>query len=114
MSIVLKTDLFAPMEIWEVPFDQQTIKFKEPLILTPKRVPDDPEEPEMQKEYLQIICPELAIDVFAENRDDLLDAVYSNIRMNWKHFVLKEDRHLTSATLAIKNAYLQCSEVVDG
>ena len=105
--------LLAPFEIWEVPFGNATIKFHEPLVLTPAWMPDDPEEPD-DNEYLQIICPELEIDVCAENRDELLAWVHSDILMNWKHFVSREDSELNSQTLPIKRKYLSLAEVVDG
>jgi len=113
MSTVEKLDLLAPFEIWEVPFDNLTIKFFQPLVLKPTLVLDTPTDPG-DKEYLQIICPELEIDVFAENRDELLCWVHSDIRMNWKHFVSKDDSQLNSQTLDIKRKYLAVAEVIDG
>jgi len=41
----LDKDLLAPVEIWEVLLDESTIKFHQPLVLTPTWLPDDPEEP---------------------------------------------------------------------
>ena len=113
MSIIETLDVLAPFEIWEVPFDRSTIKFFKPLVLTPTRVPVDPDEAD-NKEYLQIIYPELEIDVFAESRDELLAWVHSDIRMNWKHFVLKDDSQLTPAAKTIKENYLAVAEAVDG
>jgi len=91
MSQISETAVLAPFEIWEVPYGDSTIKFHEPLVLTPTWVPDDPDEPD-ENEYLQIIHSELAIDVLAENREELLAWVHSEIFMNWKHFVSKDDR----------------------
>jgi len=105
--------MLAPFEIWEVPYGDATIKFHEPLVLTPTWVPDDPEEPD-ENEYLQVIYPELAIDVCAETRDELLAWIHSDIFMNWKHFVSKDDSKLNSGTLPIKHKYLAVAEVVDG
>jgi hypothetical protein len=105
--------MLAPFEIWEVPLGVRTIKFFEPLILTPTWMPHDPDEPG-DVEYLEIIYPELAIDVYAENREELLAWVYSDIFMNWKHFVSKDDSKLNRDTLEIKRKYLAVAEVVDG
>ena len=113
MSQTTETALLAPFEIWEVPFDNSTIKFHEPLILTPTWMPHDPDEPG-DVEYLDVIYPELAIDVYAETRDELLAWIHSEIRMNWKHFVSKDDAQLNSQTLALKRKYLAVAEVVDG
>ena len=107
------TEQLVPFEIWEVLYDNKTIKFFKPLVLEPTWVPDDPDEPD-ENEYLQIIYPELAIDVFAETRDELLSWVHSEIRMNWKLFVSKEDAQLNPDTLALKRSYLAVAEVVDG
>jgi hypothetical protein len=107
--------MLAPFEIWEVPYGDATIKFHEPLILTPTWMPDDPEadEPD-ENEYLQVIYPELAIDVYGEDRDDLLEAVYSSVQMTWKRFVQVPDDRLIPATKKIQQNYLAVAEVVDG
>jgi len=107
------TAALAPFEIWEVPFGNATIKFHEPLLLTPTWLPHDPDDPG-DVEYLDVICPELAIDVYAESRDELLAWVHSEIFMNWKHFVSKDDSQLIPETLAIKRNYLAIAEMVDG
>ena len=113
MSLVSAAVQHAPLEIWEVMLADKTFKFDEPLMLTPQRVPDDPDEPSNQK-YWQVIYPQLAIDVYAETFDDLRDAVHSNIRMNWKHYVQKENSRLSPQTMAIKRAFLAVAEVIDG
>jgi hypothetical protein len=104
--------MLAPFEIWEVPYGDATIKFHEPLILTPTWMPHDPEEPG-DVEYLDVICPELSIDVYAENREELLEAVHSNIYMNWKNYVQRDDSRHSPRTKAIKYAFLAIAEVVD-
>jgi len=105
--------MLAPFEIWEVPYGNAMIKFHEPLILTPTWMPHDPDEPG-DVEYLDVICPELFIDVYAENREELLAWIHSEIFMNWKLFVSKDDSQLNSDTLPIKRKYLAIAEVVDG
>ena len=71
MSFVAESDTAAttqivPFEIWEVMLDDDsTIKFHIPLLSTPTWMPDDPEEWD-EKEYLQVVCPELEIGVCAE------------------------------------------------
>ena len=110
-SVTDDQTMLAPFEIWEVPYGDATIKFHEPLILTPTWMPDDPEEPD-ENEYLQVIDPELFIDVCAETRDELLAWIHSDILMNWKHFVSKDDSKLNSGTLPIKRKYLAVAEVI--
>ncbi|MGL6227293.1 MAG: hypothetical protein ACRC10_11800 [Thermoguttaceae bacterium] len=110
MSVI--TEVLAPFEIWEVPFGQQTIKFREPLVLQPSYLPDDPEEPD-ENEYLSVKCPDLWIDVFAENRDELLDAVYACIQSDWKNVVQREDTQLNRDVLRYKRNYLDLAELVD-
>jgi hypothetical protein len=109
----IDTDVLAPFEIWEVLYGNKTIKFYEPLLLTPRIMPDDPDEPD-DVEYLQVVYPELAIYVNAENRDELLGAVHSNIRMNWKHFVSEKDSQLSPQMQTVKRKFLAMAEVVDG
>jgi hypothetical protein len=109
----IDTDVLAPFEIWEVLYGDKTIKFYEPLMLTPNIMPDDPDEPSNEV-YLQVVNPELSIHVNAEDRDELLSWVHSEIRMNWKHFVSEEDRNLSANTLALKRKYLTIAELVDG
>ena len=109
----LATDQLAPFEIWEVLYGNKTIKFFKPLVLVPTWMPHDPDEPG-DVEYLDVIYPELAIDVYAETRDELLSWIHSEIRMNWKLFVSKEDSQLNPDTLALKREYLAVAEVVDG
>jgi hypothetical protein len=104
--------MLAPFEIWEVPYGDSIIKFHEPLILTPTWMPQDPDEPD-DVEYLDVIYPELAIDVYGEDRDDVLEAVYDNICMNWKNYVQREDSRHSQRTKAIKYAFLAVAEVVD-
>ena len=114
MNPITETDVLAPFEIWEVPFDNgKTIKFFEPLVLTPTWMPHDPDEPG-DEEYLDVIYPELAIDVYAENRDELLAWVHSEILTNWDRYVQKDDSRLSPQTKAIKYAYLAVAEVVNG
>ena len=117
MNPITETDVLAPFEIWEVPFDDgKTIKFHEPLVLTPVPLPDDPEEPSASGEnnYALIERPDLNISVFAETRDELEEFVLSEIRFIWQRFVLVDDAKLNVRTLAIKKTHLALAEVIDG
>ncbi len=108
-----KTDL-APFEIWEVMLDNSTIKFHKPLVLQPEWLPDDPDEPD-ENEYPTVKCPELNIDVFAEDFDDLIEFVHSDIRFVWKHIVQAPDTQLDRESRAIKRRWLNLAEeVIDG
>ncbi len=108
-----ETDLLAPLEIWEVLLDNSSIKFHKPLVLVPQYIPHDPDEPS-EKEYLEIVRPELNIDVYADNRDDLLEFVHSEIRFIWRHFVQADESKLNRDTKAIRQTYIGLAEVVDG
>ena len=114
MSLIAESTTLAPFEIWEVPLDdERTIKFHEPLILTPTWMPDDPDEPD-DSEYPQVICPELNIDIWAENVDDLIEAVKYDIRFIWEHIVLKDDYDWDATSRSIKRNHLALAEVVYG
>ena len=114
MSLIAESTILAPFEIWEVPLDdERVIKFNEPLILTPTWMPDDPDEPD-DNEYPQVICPELNIDIWAENVDDLIEAVRYDIRFIWKHIVLMPDSALSKRAINIKKNHLAIAEVIDG
>jgi hypothetical protein len=104
--------LLAPFEIWEVTLDHSTIKFHQPLVLTPNWMPHDSDEPG-EIEYLEVVRPELNIDVYAENRDDLLELVYSEIRFIWERFVKANADSLTVNMEKIKNKYLEIAEELD-
>jgi len=104
----------APFEIWEVPYnDEATIKFFKPLVLVPTWMPDDPDEPS-ENEYLQIIRPDINVDVWAETRDELLEVVLSEICFVWEHIVLREDGELDAESKRIKKEHLTIAELVDG
>ena len=104
----------APFEIWEVMFDNQTIKFfGQPLVLTPRWMPQDSEEPD-EMVYMEVEVPELAISSYGTDIEELKSAVHSDIRFAWKHYVLTEDSQLTPDAVAVKKKYLAISEVVDG
>jgi hypothetical protein len=106
------TDTLAPFEIWEVPLDNSTIKFHQPLVLTLTWMPDDPEEPD-DSEYLLIDNLPLNIHVFAENREDLLDFTYSDISFVWQNIVRVDDVKLDALSRTIKRNYLNIAEKVN-
>ncbi len=107
-----KTDL-APFEIWEVMLDNSTIKFHEPLVLTPTRMPHDPDEPG-DVEYWEVEVPELAISSWGEDHDELVSAVHGDICFAWRYFVEADDTQLAADAKAVKKAYLEMAEVIDG
>jgi hypothetical protein len=116
MSFTKETTLLAPFEIWEVPLGERTIKFFEPLLLTPVPLPDDPDEPSKpgKNNYLLIEYPELNISTFADNRDDLLEFVYSDIRFTWKHIIQADSAKLDRESMQIKRNYLSIAEESHG
>jgi hypothetical protein len=112
IPILQEVEVLAPFEIGEVTLDHSTIKFFQPLILTPTWLPDDPDEPD-DSEYLLIDHPELGIHVYAENRDDLLEFIYSDLRFVWQHYVLVDDEKLIPKTKSIKYHYLKIAEMIN-
>ena len=112
MSYATDTDVLAPFEIWQVMLDdERTIKFNEPLMLTPTWMPDDPEEPD-DNEYLQVERPELAISSYGVDYEELVCAIRSDIRFAWRHFAQADDTQLTREAKAIKDNYLAIAEVL--
>ena len=93
--------------------DNSTVKFDKPLLLTPFRLEDDPDDPD-ENEYFAVRCPELAISSFGANIEELESAIRSDIRFAWRHFVQTDDSRLTSEARAIKKNYLAIAEAVDG
>ena len=104
--------MLAPFEIWEVPYDNATIKFFEPLVLTPTWMPHDPDEPS-DVEYWEVEVPELAISSYGVDREELASAIRSDIRFAWRHFVLADDSLLTPDAQAVKIHYLTVAETVE-
>ena len=115
MSITEQLDVLAPFEIWEVLLDDSTIKFHEPLVLEPVPLPDDPEEPckPGENNYLLVECPELNISTAADNRDDLLEFVHSDIRFAWRRIVRADEKRLDPKSRIIKKCYLALAEEID-
>jgi len=113
MSVIEKLDILAPFEIWEVLLDNSTIQFHQPLLLTPQRMPHDPDEPG-DVEYWEVEVPKLAISSYGINQEELGAAIRSDIRFAWRHFVMADDSLLTSDAKTIKDNYLAIAEAVDG
>jgi hypothetical protein len=112
MTTVHNVTSLAPFEIWEVMFDNRTIKFHQPLILTPIWMSDDPDKSD-ESEYMEVEFPELAISSYGANIEELESAVRSDIRVAWKLYVLADDSQLTPDAVAVKNNYLAISGLVD-
>lgn len=109
-----ETEILAPFdcntfEIWEVPLENTTIKFKRPLVLQPQILP--PEEPG-DETYLLIEEPSLNISVYADNRADLWDFVCSSIAFSWRHYVWLSDEQLVQRTRNFKYKFLEIAEEV--
>jgi len=111
------TDVLAPFEIWEVILDDSTIKFFEPLLLTPCWLEDDPDDPDdppvTDREYLGVERPDLEIFASGTNRRELWSSIYSDIRSAWLHFVRAESDRLSPHGARIKKNYLQIAREVD-
>jgi hypothetical protein len=110
LSLVQETAVIAPFEIWEVMLDHSTIKFFEPLVLTPEILP--PEEPG-DRTYLTVDVPELAISSHGIDIEELVSAIRCDIRFAWRHFVRAKDTKLTADAKKIKYNYLAIAEATD-
>jgi len=110
MSLTIEPALLAPFEIWEVPLDDSTIKFNEPLIVKPAIL--DRGTPE---ECFCAECPELDISAAGVDIDELSSCLRSDIRMTWKRVLQKQNNKLTAKELAVKRRFLKIAEeVFDG
>ena len=107
MSLTIEPTLLAPFEVWEVPLDDSTIKFHEPLVLKPKQISAD-------DSFWVIEKPELGLSAFGSDHESLWDCVQSCIRMAWKEYVCEDDNNLLPLAKKYKDAYLNIAEVIDG
>jgi hypothetical protein len=111
MRQTLTTELLAPFEIWEIQLDSQTIKFFEPLLLTPFWLEDDPNDPD-EDEYLAVKHADLDLSSWGRNRKELWNCIRGDIREAWECFVRIPDVRLSPKGQKIKNAYLAIAEEV--
>ena len=110
MSLTIEPALLAPLEIWEVPLDDSTIKFNKPLVVNPTIF--DRGTPE---ECFYAECHELDISAVRVDLDELSSCLRSDIRMTWKRVVQKQNNKLTAKELATKQRFLEIAEeVCDG
>ena len=114
LDYVFEVDPNASFEIWEVPLDDgSVIKFYEPLVLQPKRMPPDPDEPS-DEEYWIVDMPKLNLSSYGQTIQELWECVHGCIRFNWRIYVCEDDSHLAPLAKSIKKAYLEVAEVIDG
>jgi len=111
MLQVGEATMLAPFEIWEVMLDDSTIKFFEPLVLTPARMPHDPDEPG-DVEYWEVEMPELMISTFGTDYEKIHNGILSDIRDAWKHIVAIPDNRLSQNGKKIKQNYLAIAEEI--
>ena len=115
LSIAQK-DTLAPIEICDVPIGEATIKFHQPLILTPYWLEDDPNDPDdppiTGKNYLGVECPELDISAFGVNRRELWKCICGDVRAVWEHCVRLPDDKLSLAHRTVKQNYLAIAEEI--
>jgi len=106
-----ETAMLAPFEIWEVQLGNRTIKFFEPLLLTPFWHETDPDDQGPQ--YLGVECPDLDISAFGANREELWRCVRGEIRFVWRHCVRQDCAKLSPQHRKLKSAYLAIAEEVE-
>ena len=108
------TAVLASFEIWEIQLGNRTIKFFEPLLLTPFWLEDDPSDPpDTRRDYLGVECPDLEIFANGTNRRELWNSICGDIRSAWLHFVQAEPDQLSPHGARIKKNYLRIAEEVD-
>ena len=110
-SLTTQTDTLAPFEVWQVMLDHSTIKFFEPLLLTPFWLEDDPDDPD-EDEYLAVKRPDLDLSSWGRNRRELWNCICGDIREAWECFVQVPDSRLSEKGKKIKRAYLAIAEEV--
>lgn len=112
MSQINQSVLLAPFEIWEVQLGNRTIKFFEPLLLTPFWLEDDSGD-SSDHEYLGVERPDLEIFANGTNRRELWNCICGDVRAAWIHFVQAESGRLSPHGMRIKENYLRIAEEVD-
>lgn len=108
MSQTNQTDLLAPFEIWEVLLDNSTIKFHNPLVVTPEVL--DRGTP---GECFFVEFPDLDLSAVGIDREELLSCLRSDIRMTWKRIVQKHDNELVPEDRELKRRLLKAAEEVN-
>ena len=116
MSQIQESTLLVPFEVWEIQLGKRTIKFFEPLLLTPFWLEDDPTEPDdppaRNREYLGVERPDLEIFANGTNRRELWNSICGDVRSAWTHFVRAEANRLSPHGKRIRKNYLRIAEEV--
>ncbi len=116
LKTIPNIDTLAPFEIWEVRIGEATIIFRQPLVLVPHWLEDDPDDPDdppvTGKNYLGAECHELDISAFGADRRELWQCICGDIRTVWKHCVRMSDDKLTPANRVVKRNYLDVAEEI--
>ena len=110
MPQVSETTYLAPFEIWEIQLGDRTIKFFEPLILTPFWHKTDPED--QGPSHLGVECPDLDISAFGANREELWRCIRGEIRFVWRRCVRQDDKKLSPQHRKLKSNYLAIAEEI--
>ena len=109
MNPITETDVLAPFEIWEVPFDDgATIKFHEPLLLAPFWHDSD-----QGSCYLGVEDPDLDISAFGADREELWRCIRGEIRFVWRRCVRQDDEKLSPQHRKLKANYLAIAEEIE-
>ena len=111
MSQVCEDTLLAPFEIWEVQLGDRTIKFFEPLLLTPFWHEVGPND--QGPRYLGIEYPRLDISAFGANRKELWRCIQGEIRFVWRRCVRQDDSKLSPQHRKLKSRYLAIAEEIE-
>ena len=74
----------SPITLYEIPFRDNTLRFRNPLTVTPFFDPK-----------ARVFCieePQLGIDIFADSREDLLIVLEDQIACLWKFYALGDEK----------------------
>ena len=111
MSQTTEAALLAPFEIWEVQLGNRTIKFFDPLMLTPFWHETDPGD--QGPRHLGAECPELDISAFGTNREELWRCIRGEIRFVWRRCVRQDEAKLSPQHRKLRAAYLAIAEEIE-
>lgn len=91
------------IQLNEITWDNQTIRFRKTLSLTPK--------PTKSGKYLTLKKSSLDIDVIAPTRKELIWELQERIIMLWEEYAMEDDAKLTKSAQVLKRNLLEALEV---
>jgi hypothetical protein len=87
-----------PIAIEAIQCGGQEIRFKKPLVFTPKA--------NKAKTYYNVVDRKLGIRVAAQSRKDLIADITSDLEFVWREYAKADDKELTDDAIGLKRALL--------